>query len=90
MVRRERVEKLAFARLLADLASAVNPTAKLDFEPIIGAYLQSVFQVPQTTRRPQPKPQDIAHKALLSKVDQMTVPDDQMPTPPKKRGGRRR
>jgi hypothetical protein len=92
MVRRERQEKLAFARFVAGLVKALPGVSSESVETMLVAYAQQVtHEVYNAAARPK-DPNEKENKKLLTKVDQMTVPEDQLPKlpePPKKRGRRR-
>ncbi len=89
MVRREREEKLAFARLLTTAAKAIPGVSPGEVESMFMSYARVVTQ---DAFRPQPV--DLKKKeneTLLSKVDRMTVPEEDLPLiPPPTRRKRRR
>ncbi|MBA2706816.1 MAG: hypothetical protein H0U59_03310 [Gemmatimonadaceae bacterium] len=90
MVRRERVEKVAFARLLIDLARPLTKMAPEAAESMLGAYTRAVWHevyLPQQPMKADPKKKE--QEALLDKVERMTVTDDELPPLPKKRRRRR-
>jgi hypothetical protein len=93
MVRRERWEKLAFARLLAGLLGPASRMSLEAVESMLGAYERRVtHQVYTQPPRSRKTPKQREQEALLAKVDKLTVSDEDMPMvpPPKKPGGRRR
>ena len=93
MVRRERWEKLSFARLLASLLGPASRMPLEAVESMLGAYERRVtHQVYSQPPRSRKTPKQRESEALLAKVDKLTVPDEDMPliTPPKKPGSRRR
>lgn len=86
MVRRNRVEKLAFARLLGEFVKAIPGVSSEVVESMLGAYANvlthAVYQAPPERKKAT---REKENKELLNKVDRMTVPDEQMPPPPQKR-----
>lgn len=94
MVRRERAEKMAFGRLLANL---LGPLARLSpeaVEPILEVYerriTHEVYSQPAPPAAQRKKTRQAEDQARLAKLDQLTVSDDDFPPPPKKPGGRKR
>lgn len=93
MVRRERVEKLAFARLLGELTKVMPGVSSEGVESMIGAYASVLTHAVYVNPPEQKKAtRDKENKAMLDKVERMTVPDEQLPPPPskKRRNGRRK
>lgn len=91
MVRQDRMEKLAFARLMADLSRTVSQVAPEALDPIIAAYTHAVLRLPSLPpSKVKQTQQDKESKKLLDKVDRLTVADADLPPLPPKRGKRRR
>lgn len=77
--------------MLARLLRPISDVPLAVESSIIAAYARQVSH--DVYRRPSIAPikvENTEHKKLLDKVGKMTVPDDQMPTPPPKKGRRRR
>lgn len=85
------MEKLAFARLLGELVKAMPGVSSEVVESMLGAYANvlthSVYLNPPSQKKAA---RDKENKALLDKVERMTVPDEQLPPPPQKRRRPRR
>lgn len=89
MVRRERREKVAFARFLARLAQAAFRVPTEVLEPMFKDYAETVFHE-SYSRPPKPRtsPKQKENQDLLAKVDKLTVADEDLPKPPAPRRGR--
>lgn len=86
MVRRERKEKLAFARLMVACARGLPGVSSERIDAMLQAYVYEVLQIPAPVKKKDI--QEKEHKNLLAKVDRMTVPDAELPKLPEPRGKR--
>ena len=97
VLRRDRNEKFAFAKLFASVMGAAQSVPAEAVEGMLNLYQMELYQdryhpmmvavmreVKKRKRSDKNKDQEI-----LQRVDKMTVPDDQLP-PARKRGGRRK
>ena len=93
MVRRERHEKMAFARFVASLVAPLSGMSAEGLTSMLEAYGQhvnhNVYRLPPASRKTTAQREN---EDLLAKVDKLTVSDEDMPPPkpPPKRGGQRR
>lgn len=89
MVRRERREKVAFARFLTRLAQAAFRVPTEVLEPMFKDYAETVFHESYSKPpKPRTSPKQRENEDLLAKVDKLTVADDDLPKPPAPRRGR--
>lgn len=84
MVHRERVEKIAFARMMARFSGMASDA----FEPMLAPYIGVVTHEAFNQERQKPDPQVSTDHALLSKVDKLTI-EGPLPSPKKKTKRRR-
>lgn len=91
MVRRERFEKLAFAKLLTECAKLLPGVSSDAVESMLMDYAQRVTHEVYNEPTRKKNPREKEDKGLLDKVDQMTVPEEELPElpSPKRRRGRR-
>lgn len=86
MVRRERREKLAFARLFVQVAQTAFRVPVEVLEPMFKDYAETVIH---TVYAQPPKREKTAKEketaTLLAKLDKLTVSDEPLPVPPKAR-----
>lgn len=91
MVRRERQEKLAFARLFVQIAQMAFRVPVEALEPMFKAYAETVIHAvsaqPAKTEKTSKKKET---ETLLAKLDKLTVSDEPLPPPPEQRRKRGR